>query len=167
MSESIVDALLDILSARRPDRVAWRRTGSRPGRTGTRPTDGTCTACPCDVGGERTVANGKLLRWLIRSGVEGYIEAFRGAAKAVIADERQTHHLLVNELETILCGRPRTSTSPAVRKRTGDIPQDRDRGIPLQAVRECARSVHHCLRPRYRSRIRGAIRYTDIGHVVE
>ena len=54
-----------------------------------------------------TMANGKLLRQLIRSGAEGDLDAFRGAAQRVIAEERQKqHHLLANDLEAILHGRP-------------------------------------------------------------
>ena len=88
------------------------------------------------------MANGKLLRRLIRSGAEGDVEAFRGTAKAVIAEERQKqHHLLANDLETILYGHPRAPASPAVRKLTGDIPQDRERGLPLLAVREPVRGL--------------------------
>ena len=88
------------------------------------------------------MANTKLLRRLIRSGAEGDVEAFRGTAKAVIAEERQKHHhLLANDLETILYGHPRAPASPAVRKLTGDIPQDRERGLPLLAVREPVRGL--------------------------
>ena len=87
--------------------------------------------------GELTVANGKLLRQLIRSGAEGDVDAFRGAAQEVIAEEREKqHHLLANDLETILYGRPHTPASPAVRKLTGDILEDRERGLPLLEARE-------------------------------
>ena len=45
------------------------------------------------------MANGKLLRQLIRSGSEGDLGAFRGAARRVIDEERQKqHHLLANDL---------------------------------------------------------------------
>lgn len=88
------------------------------------------------------MANGKLLRQLIRSGAESDVEAFRGAAQEVIAEEREKqHHLLANDLETILYGRPRTPASPAVRKLTGDIPEDRERGLPLLEVREPVRGL--------------------------
>ena len=79
---------------------------------------------------------------LIRSGADGDVEAFRGAAKQVIAEERQKqHHLLANDLETILYGRPRTLVSPVLRKMTGAIPEDRERGLPLLAVREPIRGL--------------------------
>ena len=88
------------------------------------------------------MANGKLLRQLIRSGAEGDVDAFRGAAREVIAEERQKqHHLLANDLEAILYGGPRTPTSPAVRKLTAAGPEDRERGLPLLEVREPARGL--------------------------
>ena len=88
------------------------------------------------------MANGKLLRQLIRSGAEGDVDAFRGAAREVIAEERQKqHHLLANDLETILYGSPRTPTSPIVRKLTAAVPEDRERGLPLLEVREPARGL--------------------------
>ena len=44
-------------------------------------------------GGRWTMANGKLLRQLIRSGAEGDLGSFRGAARRVIEEERQKQHL--------------------------------------------------------------------------
>ena len=88
------------------------------------------------------MANGKLLRRLIRSGADGDLDAFRGAAKQVIDEERQKqHHLLANDLEAILYGRPRTSSSPALRSLTRTIPEDRERGLPLLTVREPVRRL--------------------------
>ena len=63
------------------------------------------------------MSNGKLLRQLIRSGAEGDLDAFHGVAKQVIADERQKqHHLLANDLESILYGHPQSPSSPALRE---------------------------------------------------
>ena len=88
------------------------------------------------------MSNGKLLRQLIRSGAEGDLDAFRGVAKQVIAEERQKqHHLLVNDLETILYGRSQLPSSPALRKLTATIPEDRERGIPLLSVHEPVRGL--------------------------
>ena len=88
------------------------------------------------------MANGKLLRQLIRSGAEGDLDAFRNAAKEVVADERQKqHHLLANDLETILYGRGRTPSSPALRNLVEVIPEDRERGIPLLSLREPVRRI--------------------------
>ena len=62
------------------------------------------------------MANGKLLRQLVRSGADGDVEAFRGVAKELVAEERQEHHhLLANDLETILYGRTQLLASPAMR----------------------------------------------------
>ena len=100
------------------------------------------TGGPAAPRGERTVANGKLLRQLIPSGAQGDVDAFRGAAREVIAEERQKqHHLLANDLETILYGTPRTPPSPVVRKLAAAVPEDRERGLPLLDVREPARSL--------------------------
>jgi hypothetical protein len=51
------------------------------------------------------MATAKLLRQLIKSGMEGNIEAFRAASEEVIKEERQKqHHLLANDLVRILYG---------------------------------------------------------------
>ena len=106
------------------------------------------------------MANGKLLRQLIRSGAEGDVDAFRGAAREVIAEERhKQHHLLANDLETILYGSPRTPTSPAVRKLTAAAPEDRERGLPLLEVREPVRGLDDVvLSPVNRSVVEGLLR---------
>ena len=88
------------------------------------------------------MSNGKLLRQLIRSGAEGDLHAFRGVAKQVIAGERQKqHHLLANDLESILYGRSQSPSSPALRNLTATIPEDRERGLPLLSVREPVRGL--------------------------
>ena len=85
------------------------------------------------------MANGRLLRRLVRSGVEGDTNAFRDAAEQVIDDERQKHHhLLANDLETILHGCVQTHQSSALKGLARSIPQDRERGIPLLTLREPA-----------------------------
>ena len=119
--------------------------------------------------GERTVANGKLLRRLIRSGTEGDVDAFRGTAREVIAEERQKqHHLLANDLERILYGSPRTPTSSALRKLTTAVPEDRERGLPLLEVREPARGLDDIvLSPANRSLIKGLLREHNRAEVLE
>ena len=83
------------------------------------------------------MANGKLLRQLLRSGSDGDVAAFRGIAKDLIAEERQKHHyLLANDLEAILNGRTQSSVPPALRSLTDSVPVDRERNIPLCTVRE-------------------------------
>lgn len=57
------------------------------------------------------MATGKLLRQLIKTGVEGNTDAFRAASEEVIREERaKQHHLLATDLERLLYGRPRDST---------------------------------------------------------
>lgn len=88
------------------------------------------------------MSNGKLLRQLIRTGAEGDLDAFRGVARKVIAEERQKqHHLLADDLETILCGRARAPSSPALRRLAEAVPEDRERGIPLLSLREPVRGL--------------------------
>ena len=83
------------------------------------------------------MAEGKLLRQLIRSGAEGDLDVFRGVAKEVIAAERQKqHHLLANDLENILHGRTRPLPSPGLQNLIASVPKDRERGFPLLSVRD-------------------------------
>lgn len=88
------------------------------------------------------MTSGKLLRRLIVSGAEGDLAAFRAAADDVIADERQKqHHLLANDLESILYGRARAPTAPALRRLAQSVPEDRERGLALLSLREPARGM--------------------------
>ena len=88
------------------------------------------------------MANGKLLRQLIRAGAEGDSDAFRGAAQRVIAEERQKHHhLLANDLETILHGRPSAPSLPALRGLVENVPEDRERGMPLLTLGQPTRRL--------------------------
>ena len=87
------------------------------------------------------MATGKLLRQLIKSGVEGNTEAFRTASEEVIREERaKQHHLLANDLERLLYGRPRDfvhSPSRVLEK----PPLDRERNVPLLDLREPMRRL--------------------------
>jgi len=87
------------------------------------------------------MATGKLLRQLIKSGVEGNAEAFRTASEEVIREERaKQHHLLANDLERLLYGRPRDfmhSPSRVLEK----PPLDRERNLPLLDLREPMRRL--------------------------
>ena len=78
----------------------------------------------------------------------------------MIAEERhKQHHLLANDLETILYGSPRTPTSPAVRNLIAAVPEDRERGLPLLEVREPTRGLDDVvLSPANRSLIEGLLR---------
>lgn len=87
------------------------------------------------------MASGKLLRQLIKTGAEGNQEAFRQASEEVIRQERaKKHHLLANDLEKILYGRP-TPTQKYPFAKTENLPKDREHGIPLLHVKEPARRI--------------------------
>lgn len=58
------------------------------------------------------MANGKILRQLIKAGTNGDVIAFRDISKAVIQEERQKqHHLLANDLEQILYSQQSSTVS--------------------------------------------------------
>jgi len=87
------------------------------------------------------MTNGKLLRQLLKSGMEGNTDSFRQVSEAIILEERQKqHHLLANDLERIVHGRP-SNASSGIRHLVQNIPVDRERGIPLLEVREPVRSL--------------------------
>ncbi len=82
------------------------------------------------------MASGKLLRKLIKTGVEGNFEAFKDASKEVIRQEREKqHHLLANDLEKILYGRLENAgaTRPTLMDR---LPVDPERNLPLLEIKE-------------------------------
>lgn len=82
------------------------------------------------------MASGKLLRQLIKSGVEGNSDSFTDISEAIINEERQKqHHLLANDLERILYGKPKNA-STGMRNIIGNIPTDHERGTALLEVRE-------------------------------
>ncbi|TAK83142.1 MAG: AAA family ATPase [Betaproteobacteria bacterium] len=87
------------------------------------------------------MATGKLLRQLIKSGIEGNAEAFRVASEEVIKEERQKqHHLLANDLERLLYGRPREiGQSPG--RSLEKAPVDRERNLALLDLREPVRRL--------------------------
>lgn len=88
------------------------------------------------------MANGKLLRQLVRAGVEGDQDAFRRASEAVIAEEREKqHHLLANDLEKVLYGRPGPSASLSVVQFSKSVPSDKDRGADLVSIRQPTRDL--------------------------
>ena len=84
---------------------------------------------------------GKLLRQLIKSGLEGNVDAFRSASEQVIQEERQKqHHLLANDLENLLYGgrRDLSRSSALLVEKT---PVDRERNLPLLELREPVRRL--------------------------
>ena len=87
------------------------------------------------------MATGKLLRQLIKSGIEGNSDAFRAASEEVIREERQKqHHLLANDLERLLYGRPRNITHTPGRS-IDKAPVDRERNLDLLDLREPVRRL--------------------------
>jgi len=82
------------------------------------------------------MASGALLRQLIKTGVEGDVDAFRLISENVIKEEREKqHHLLANDLEKILYGRKRVSDSVG-RLVLSKLPEDKERGLPLLQVKD-------------------------------
>lgn len=87
------------------------------------------------------MATGKLLRQLIKSGIEGNAEDFREASSLVIREERdKQHHLLANDLERILYGAPAQPWARGPLPRTS-VPTDRERQLPLFSLREPIRRL--------------------------
>lgn len=87
------------------------------------------------------MATGKLLRQLIKSGIEGNVEAFRTVSEEVIKDERQKqHHLLANDLERLLYGRPKALNQPPIHP-LEKPPVDRERNLALLDLREPVRRL--------------------------
>lgn len=85
------------------------------------------------------MATGKLLRQLIKSGVEGNTDAFRSASEEVIREERaKQHHLLANDLERLLYGRAR-DIAHAPNRQLEKPPVDRERNLALLDLREPVR----------------------------
>ena len=87
------------------------------------------------------MANGKLLRSLIKSGLQGDQQGFRVASEAVISEEREKkHHLLANDLEKLLYGtRADAAASPGHLKLVSNAPTSKDSGLALLEVRSVVR----------------------------
>lgn len=87
------------------------------------------------------MANGKLLRQLIRSGSQGDVKSFRAAGEAVIKEEREkNHHLLANDLENLLYGGP-IQAGNGTRRLTvvSNMPTNKDSGLALLEERPTIR----------------------------
>lgn len=87
------------------------------------------------------MANAKLLRQLIKSGVQGDSASFRAASEAVIKEEREkNHHLLANDLERLLYG-DQAKSPHAVRKLhvVSALPTNKDNGLALLEERPVVR----------------------------
>ena len=84
------------------------------------------------------MAEGRLLRKLIKAGATLPSDDFRRAAEEVIREERaKKHHLLASDLERILYGAATPETHRVVR----EVPRDRERGLDLVEIREPVRSL--------------------------
>lgn len=87
------------------------------------------------------MANAKLLRQLIKSGVQGDSASFRAASEAVIKEEREkNHHLLANDLERLLYG-DQAKAPHSVRKlhALSALPTNKDNGLALLEERAVVR----------------------------
>lgn len=85
------------------------------------------------------MANGKLLRQLIKSGVQGDMDLFRAASEAVIKEEREkNHHLLANDLERLLYGDQARSGARKLHAITS-VPVNKDNGLALLEDRAVVR----------------------------
>lgn len=94
------------------------------------------------------MANGKILRQLIRAGSSGDAEAFRRASEAVIKDERQKqHHLLANDLEQILYGEHLKPAKTSGRTQLPTPPIDKERSLPLLDIRQAQRPLEEMVLP--------------------
>lgn len=86
------------------------------------------------------MAEGRLLRQLMKAGAQGDADSFRRAAEEVIREERaKKHHLLATDLERILYGESKTA-----QPRDGfhpEPPRDTERGLSLIEIRQPVRSL--------------------------
>jgi SpoVK/Ycf46/Vps4 family AAA+-type ATPase len=88
------------------------------------------------------VAEGRLLRQLIKAGAQGDGDSFRRAAEEVIRDERaKKHHLLANDLERVLYGETSPQKVPSQIRPIRDVPRDAERGLDLVSIREPVRTL--------------------------
>jgi SpoVK/Ycf46/Vps4 family AAA+-type ATPase len=87
------------------------------------------------------MSNAKLLRQLIKSGIEGDSESFKAASEAVIREEREKkHHLLANDLERLLYGeRSATGRSHLRLLPAKELPINKDSGLALLEERPAIR----------------------------
>lgn len=86
------------------------------------------------------MAEGRLLRQLVRAGTQGDDSAFKSAAEQVIKEERaKKHHLLANDLERILYGEGPGKVG--AQRRPHALPRDGERGLELVSVKEPVRDL--------------------------
>lgn len=87
------------------------------------------------------MANAKLLRQLIKSGMQGDSASFRAASEAVIKEEREkNHHLLANDLERLLYGDQAKAPHNARKLHAvSALPTNKDNGLALLEERAVVR----------------------------
>lgn len=91
------------------------------------------------------MAEGQLLRKLVRAGSQAKTDEFRTAAEELIRLEREKkHHLLANDLERILYGE-RSLGSRLPQAVVQDVPKDRERGLALLEIREPVRDLNEII----------------------
>jgi SpoVK/Ycf46/Vps4 family AAA+-type ATPase len=94
------------------------------------------------------MANGKVLRQLIKAGASGDSAAFLRASESIIHEERQKqHHLLANDLEQILYGENLSAVAIRPKHLVADVPVDKERGLPLLDIRQPQRSLEELILP--------------------
>jgi SpoVK/Ycf46/Vps4 family AAA+-type ATPase len=95
------------------------------------------------------VAESRLLRKLVKAGVEARTDDFRRTVEEVVREERsKKHHLLANDLERLLARDIVTTPKPNV-----VVPHDRERGLPLVDVREPGRGLDELVLSRNTERV--------------
>ena len=87
------------------------------------------------------MAEGRLLRELVRAGSRKDESSFRTVAEEVIREERaKRHHLLANDLERILYAEPSSSDARPAWVGT-EVPKDKERDAPLLEARQPVREL--------------------------
>lgn len=95
------------------------------------------------------MASGKILRQLVKAGSTGDATAFREASEAIIKEERlKQHHLLANDLESILYGDSKPVISASLSRLMPEVPTDKERGLPLFDIRQSQRTLEELILPR-------------------
>ena len=87
------------------------------------------------------MSNAKLLRQLIKTGMDGDADGFKAASEAVIREEREKkHHLLANDLERLLYGeRSATGRGHLRLLPAKELPMNKDSGLALVEERPTVR----------------------------
>ena len=94
------------------------------------------------------MANGKVLRQLIKAGTNGDSEAFRRVSETIIEEERQKqHHLLANDLEKILYGDHLKQLPKDSNRLIPSPPIDKERGFSLLDIKQPQRSLEEIILP--------------------